>query len=166
MRIMIITIILKIFVLNNFLLLINMNNIIKILINNRKLFKLNMENLIPLIQDINIHYTEYNKYIKYNKNNYNRNYIYKNDIFEIICITWLPGQYTKEHEHPENGCIMKLLDGSLYESINRNKNMLHYHHKKNSITFMHNKFGKHLIGNHTDKPSISLHIYSPPNYYN
>ena len=136
-----------------------MNNIIQILNSNHFLFRSHMYKLIPFIQHIDIDYT---KYIRHNNNTYDRNIIYKNNLFEIVIINWMPNQYSKIHGHPENGCIMKVLDGCLYESRKVDNYILDYYHDINNTSFV---TGKHYIGNYTNKPSISMHIYSPPNYY-
>ena len=106
------------------------------------------------------------KFIKINKNKYSRNILYRNDLYEVIVITWLSGQYTKLHGHPENGCLMKVLYGELNEIIFDNKNNIKERTiKKNNITFINDNLGKHIISNLSNSPSITLHIYSPPNYY-
>lgn len=136
-----------------------MNSIIKILNNNHFLFKTHMSSLIPFIQNIDIDYT---KYIKVNTNTYDRNTVYKNDLFEIVMINWMPNQYSKTHGHPSNGCIMKILDGRLYESRTINNHIVEYEHLKNNISFVSDT---HYVGNYTNKPTISMHIYSPPHDY-
>ena len=51
------------------------------------------------------------------KNTYNKNILYRNDNFEIILISWDKNICTNIHRHPENGCIMNILDGCLKEEI-------------------------------------------------
>ena len=103
-------------------------------------------------------------YIIFNNYKYSKNIIYRNTIFEIIMISWLPGQYTKLHEHPKNGCLMKVLYGTLNEILfSTNKTYTETKINTNEITFIKNN--KHIISNISNKCSISIHIYSPPNYY-
>lgn len=92
--------------------------------------------------------------------NYTKNLIYRNNIYEIFLISWDEGAMTSLHNHPENGCILKILDGLLIETrqtpldekilnvgdishINHNT-----YHKIKSI-----------------EKTYSLHIYSPPMFY-
>jgi len=42
-------------------------------------------------------------YIFFNKDNYTRNLIYRDDRFEIMTVCWLPGQRTVVHTH--NGSL-------------------------------------------------------------
>ena len=103
-------------------------------------------------------------YIIFNNYKYSKNIIYRNTIFEIIMISWLPGQNTRLHGHPKNGCLMKVLYGSLNEvTFINNKKYTETKINTNDITFIKNN--KHIISNVSDKCCISIHIYSPPNYY-
>ena len=109
--------------------------------------------------------TDWVKYIKYSDNKYNR--IRVSDInskFEIYLICWKPEQSSEIHDHASNGCIMKVLDGSLkevlysYNLISQNETII----EKNYISFINNHIGLHKII--SLDYSVSLHIYSPPNY--
>ena len=140
-----------------------MKNIINTLNHHNYLFKSNMHCLTKYIKNIDVNYTPY---LKYNSKNYDKNSIYKNNLFEIIIINWMPGQFSNLHSHPENGCIMKILDGYLHEKRYIDNKVIEYNHNKNDMTFIHNNHGTHIVGNNSDKHAISVHIYSPPNFYN
>ena len=106
------------------------------------------------------------KYIKYNNNKYNRIRLdnLSNSKFEIYIICWKPTQISPIHDHSENGCIMKVLDGSLKETLYdydlfcQNETIINKHY----ISFIDNHIGLHRI--ESLDYSVSLHIYSPPNY--
>ena len=66
--------------------------------------------------------------------------------------------FTKYHNHPKNGCVLKVLQGQLLE-INKN-NMLTLN-KDNVGIKLHNEFHRILA----NEQSYSLHYYSPPNFY-
>ena len=95
-------------------------------------------------------------YIK-NPELYQKKIIYKNDDYELVLINQEKGAYTNYHNHPENGCVLKVLDGKLYE-INDSKSLVL---NKNDVNF---KFKNDFIKYALEK-SYSLHYYSPPNYY-
>ena len=126
-------------------------------------FNVNMKKLIEDIE--NIEFSEFRKYIKFNQNKYNKTILYRDELFEIILISWLPHQHTKLHLHPKNGCIMKILYGNLNEIKVLKGENIESNYQKDDITFMHDIYGKHIISNINNKPAISLHIYSPPNFY-
>lgn len=119
---------------------------------------------LPLIK--NYKFLDWEKYIKTCHDNYHRNLVYRNSDFEILVISWLPGQKTPIHSHPENGCIMKVLKGQLCETkITQNDKKFINTYCKNDTSYIHNSIGKHIISNDSDNLAVSLHIYSPPNFY-
>lgn len=103
---------------------------------------------------------------KYISGNYNKIKLheYSNDLFEMILICWDTNSETKIHDHPENGCVLYLMEGKLEEYLYNKELSLSKMTTFNSrnISYMENSFGYHKI-KCVDK-SISLHIYSPPNY--
>ena len=129
--------------------------------------KKNINYLVDDIKLLKINESEWYKYINLKKYEYNKSVIYRNDRYEIMLISW--GQYssTKIHNHPSNGCIMKILKGSLieetYDSITLNKIGTN-NYKKNNTSYIHDDLYKHKIINNSSQ-SFSLHIYSPPNFY-
>ena len=104
--------------------------------------------------------------VKMSDGKYTKNILFRNENIEIIIISWLPGQHTKLHSHPKNGCILKILEGELNEIIFNNGIMNEHKLKSKEVSFMHDNMGKHIISNVTNNTAISLHIYSPPNFYN
>jgi predicted metal-dependent enzyme (double-stranded beta helix superfamily) len=135
-----------------------------------------MDNLILNLNrdefDNYLHYIEkYNsedwkKFISINEKSYDRIMVYKNENIEIYIITWNSNQNARIHDHSEKGCYLKILQGCLEEKIYDNElNLLSTNIiKEGDISFMHNKIGFHSIHNNTNKISVSLHIYSPPNH--
>ena len=110
--------------------------------------------------------TDYKKYINVDELKYNRKRIYIDDDIEVLIITWGKNQEAKVHDHSENGCFLKVLEGSLEENIfspnldSTNKRIL----EKGNISYMDNKFGLHSVANRLDEICVSIHIYSPPNH--
>lgn len=111
---------------------------------------------------------DWKKYIKIDKDKYNRHKVplKNNKYFDIYILTWYKYQNSEIHDHSENGCLLKILDGTLYEHV-YSKN-LSYKEKnemnKNDISYMDNSIGYHKIINSSENITYSLHIYSPPNY--
>ena len=84
--------------------------------------------------------------------------------YEIILICWDKNSESPIHRHPKNGCLLKVLKGKLNEVRYKGKNINNMILTSNSETsYMHDNFGSHKIIPIGD--SISLHIYSPCNYY-
>lgn len=106
-------------------------------------------------------------YIKYSDISYQKIYIYRDEIFDIIIICWKKGQHTKIHDHPERGCLMKILYGNLIENtfimkenelknINTNELTVDDVGYKESNVILHNIYAP--------VDSVSIHIYCPGNY--
>ena len=78
---------------------------------------------------------------------------------------WSENQESPIHNHPDNGCIMKILDGELIEELyNEGKVLLKKSLiKKDEVTYINNLIGVHKIINKNLK-TATLHVYSPPNF--
>lgn len=108
---------------------------------------------------------DYQDKIKFKNNTYTRNIIFSNKLFEIIIISWDKNSITNIHNHPTNGCLLTVLEGILSEKIYFNNNTCKYNILlPDSVSYLDDKIGQHLI--YSPSNSISLHIYSPPNFYN
>mgnify|MGYP005997816821 CR=1 FL=1 len=109
--------------------------------------------------------SDWKEFDNYDESTYKKNLVYRNENFEIFIVCWKPGQGTILHDHSKNGCLLKILKGSLQErlfykdGIIENNNLL-----CNDITYIDNNIGKHIMSNNSCRNSVSLHIYSPPNY--
>ena len=101
-----------------------------------------------------------NKIVDINKGSYVKHLIYGNNFYELFLISW-NNSSSNWHGHPENGCVMKVLSGTLHE-YTHNNGIIHYRLlKENDVGFkisndMHNIVSAGI--NH------SLHIYSPIGY--
>ena len=134
------------------------------LLNNLNKSKLNK--LVSEIRNIKIGRSDISKYINFNNNVYTKNLVYRDKHSEIILICWDKNCKTKIHNHPENGCIMKILQGNLLEErydLNGRK-LSEVSYSKNNVGYIHDDLYFHKIIN-SDEKTISLHIYSPPNFY-
>ena len=100
-------------------------------------------------------------------NNYNKILLERNNEYEIFMLCWSKNAITHVHDHPKNGCILIVLDGELEEHILEKKNELYItkdknYLKKGCIGYIDNNIGVHKI--FSKEKSITIHIYSPPNF--
>lgn len=107
----------------------------------------------------NIKLSEY----KIQKNKYVRNLLYRDNNFEILLLAWDKGSTTPTHNHPENGCVLYLIDGKLKEKRISEYCSIDSIICKNKQSYIDDSIGKHKI--EAMEVSYSLHIYSPPNFY-
>lgn len=113
--------------------------------------------------------TDWKNYIIKNENNYNRYLVFTNNIIDIFIITWNINQSSKIHNHPDYGCLLKVLQGQLTEYIYFKKDNLFIQTKENilnenMIGYQIGKNGLHKILNTNEHISVSIHIYSPSGY--
>lgn len=122
-----------------------------------------LKDLIYLVQQYNGN--EWRKYIKFNDQYYCKNIIYQSKLFEIVLICWNSNQSSNIHDHPDRGCILKVVDNYLIEELyNTNVSLEKITIiTNNEISYIDNSIGYHKIINQ-QQPTISIHIYSPPNY--
>ncbi len=132
---------------------------------NKILFEYDSENLIDLCND----WIDKNKLIKkekiINENNfYEKYYLYENENFSLVLIKWNKDSSSKIHDHPEKGCIMRILKGSLKEetySLKLNKISVNIINK-DKIGYKQGKKILHKIIAIED--TISIHVYVPGYY--
>lgn len=107
------------------------------------------------------------EHIKFNDSSYNKIYLFRSAQFDLILICWKKGQCTKVHDHPRQGCLMKILKGQLTENIFvKNDHEIIFQSSKslmvNDLAFQSKDIVLHQII--ADMDSISLHIYAPGHY--
>ena len=117
----------------------------------------NVHNITKIFKTYNI---DFKKYYINNPIKYEKKVLYKNEDYELVLINWEKGSFTNLHNHPDNGCVLKVLDGKLYE-INDKKTPLILN--KSDINYKLKNDYHRIIAL---EKSYSLHYYSPPNYYN
>ena len=101
---------------------------------------------------------------------YTRNLISANKDYTLIMLVWNPEKESKVHDHPGNGCFMKVLRGQLKEtlySMNKETEEIKKERvrflQKGLVSYMHDDIGLHKISNVLkDTTTVSLHLYTPP----
>jgi cysteine dioxygenase len=112
---------------------------------------------------------DWKNYQNFDKSKYVRNKVYSDNDIEIIIICWHSHQMSGVHNHPENGCIVRVLSGELkeeqYELDNGKLKIIKTNClKMDDTSYQEGINGIHNIVNESDERAITLHIYSPPNY--
>ena len=102
--------------------------------------------------------------------NYTRNLVATdNETFTLLLLCWNPLKQSPIHDHPCDGCWMRVLQGSINE-----KRYIRDSHSdalactqdstfmEGDETFISDNLGYHKIGNEGEEIALSLHLYSPP----
>lgn len=111
---------------------------------------------------------DWKNYLSFSEEKYTRNKVYTNGDIDILVICWNNNQQSGIHDHPENGCLLRMLQGSIKEEVYIKQDDKYTYSKTNYLE--HNKVsykeGNCCIHNimNGNQLSVSLHIYSPSNY--
>ena len=97
---------------------------------------------------------------------YLRTHIYSNELIDIYIIAWPVNSVSGVHDHAPGGCILKILDGKLEETIySKQFEVIQTSQiSTDEVSFMINEIGYHNIKNISDDISVSLHVYNPGSY--
>ncbi len=111
--------------------------------------------------------TDWQKHIKFTDCCYHREIVYQCEQFDLIVISWAPGQASQIHDHPDQGCLMTVLKGNLKEKIYCKTGSELSYIKLNdlavgSIGYKQGSCCLHRV--EAPVESVSLHIYSPSRY--
>lgn len=112
---------------------------------------------------LNSRLKDFGQFVKFNTETYCSNTLFRNEKFEIRLLCWKPLQKTVMHAHPENGCLMKILEGELNEEKHIGSTVLKNNYKKGDVSYTKTSELHTLRNMETD--SVSLHIYSPSGFY-
>ena len=118
---------------------------------------------------------------------YTRNLISTdNELYTLLLLCWSPGQASPIHDHPCDGCWMRVVHGQVCES--RYKEVKHDSfssdddssstnwnttisplkcthsetYTQGQVAFINDSIGFHKISNPTSELTMSLHLYCPP----
>lgn len=98
-------------------------------------------------------------------NIYERKIIYNSNKFDIILIDWELNSYTKIHDHPDKGCIVKVLDNGILYEENFDKNLYLININTLKLNDIGYKIGNNILHRIICRKSAkSLHIYIPGNF--
>ena len=112
---------------------------------------------------LNLPLEEFDRFFKFTNDKYYSTTLFRADNFEIRLLCWKPFQKTPKHPHPENGCLMKILEGELIEEKFENDKSIETLYKKGDVGYI-TASEIHILKN-LDNDSVSLHIYSPSGFY-
>eukprot|EP00968_Pinguiococcus_pyrenoidosus_P010989 scaffold876_cov243-Pinguiococcus_pyrenoidosus.AAC.48 len=114
--------------------------------------------------------SEYERFALFDKEQaYTRNLVATdNETFVLLLLCWSPGQTSKIHDHPCEGCWMRVMEGRVDEKLYLKKSgkMVQTgfsRYSSGDVAFVDDCVGFHSIGNPSDTAgAMTLHLYSPP----
>jgi cysteine dioxygenase len=116
--------------------------------------------------------------------NYTRNLVDKgNGKSNLLIVVWNPGRGSPIHDHADAHCVMKILKGSLKETLYNKvlpcesqasegqrtppQVVKETMYERDQVTYISDDIGLHKISNPSDTDiAVSLHLYTPPHAAN
>lgn len=93
----------------------------------------------------------------------------------LLVLVWNPGRGSDIHDHANAHCAVKLLAGTLRETLYDMPDSEQPHELKvtrvtdlqrDQVSYMSDKLGLHRMENPGNVPAVSLHLYTPPHAAN
>ena len=142
--------------------------------------------LIKIMQQYTSRESQWTRYAFADRSrNYTRNLVDEgNGKSNLLVVVWNPGRCSSIHDHADAHCVMKILKGSLKETLyaapictpERSPNqstltppqvLKETTYRENEVTYISDKIGLHKISNvSNDEMAVSLHLYTPPHAAN
>ncbi|KAL6076886.1 Cysteine dioxygenase [Balamuthia mandrillaris] len=131
-------------------------------------------------------HTDWQKYSFFSDLHYTRNLIDDNDMLEMMVLCWAPGQVSRIHDHADSHCFMGSVMEKRYSKVAATEDEHRLINEEDEPTpvpgscpelkflgetkleaggeavHIHNRLWVHSVGNYSEEPAITLHIYSPP----
>ena len=100
--------------------------------------------------------------------NYTRNLIATdNETYSLMLICWNKEKFSPIHDHPCDGCWVKVIAGTVQEVRYKEKDGRMVETENivvdSGVLYMHDSMGYHKVGNPSDSiDAMTLHLYCPP----
>ncbi|XP_031550794.1 cysteine dioxygenase type 1-like [Actinia tenebrosa] len=135
---------------------------------------INVEEVRELMESYVSKEEDWKNYANYDPYRYTRNLVDEgNGKFNLIVLCWGEGQGSSVHDHSDSHCFLKMLDGSLKETLFEWPTELESEKplqikavntvRRNEVAYINDSIGLHRMENtsHSDT-ACSLHLYCPP----
>jgi predicted metal-dependent enzyme (double-stranded beta helix superfamily) len=103
--------------------------------------------------------------IEFDSQTYKKKLLKRTSNYEVFLICWKSGQQTSIHDHPDGGCWMRVVRGSLQETTYMTPNLEEVGERilgPGDLGFQCGSDMVHRILALED--TVSLHVYYPPGY--
>ncbi|MFT4565651.1 MAG: hypothetical protein ACI9FN_000604 [Saprospiraceae bacterium] len=122
-----------------------------------------LEGLQAWFADLNL--KNWEDFEEFKKDTYHRIPLHADALFDLLLICWKPNQGSAFHPHPEHGCLVKVLRGSLTEEFKEDNGDISINeYVAGDTVYICDAMGTHRVQNSSKEPVISLHLYAPGDY--
>lgn len=136
--------------------------------------KVNVDHVQAAMENYESNEDDWEKYAAFEHYRYTRNLVDKgNGRFDLMVLCWSEGQGSSIHSHSDAHCFMKVLEGTLQETMfawpeqgKKKESMTQLAvntYNRDQVAYINDSKGLHRVENpsHSDR-AASLHLYSPP----
>lgn len=136
--------------------------------------RVNIEDVKAVMENYQSNEDDWESFSQYDHHRYTRNLVDEgNGRFNLMVLAWGESQGSSIHSHSDAHCFMKILDGSLRETLfawpsesEKRREMTQIganDYDRDQVAYINDSKGLHRVENvsHTDF-ACSLHLYSPP----
>jgi cysteine dioxygenase len=104
-------------------------------------------------------------FFAFSDQHYVKNLLKRTDEYEVFLICWKAGQTTPIHDHPSEGCWLRVLQGSLEETEYSNPSLQELERRVFCVGDYGFKRGAEILHSiRALEDSVSVHVYYPPNH--
>ena len=144
-----------------------MNKIHKIQDLLRELNSSEIQSFPPILKRLDLDSSELKAYESWDKQDYSRNCIEKNDRYELLLLCWNPGDRTPIHNHGGQRCWVYQISGEIEEirfdtSDSEPREIYRQTLKPNQLTYIDDAMACHVLANPGVVRSVSIHVYAAP----
>ncbi|XP_072173673.1 cysteine dioxygenase type 1-like [Diadema setosum] len=136
--------------------------------------KVNVDNVQMVMENYTSNEDDWSKFAEFDHHRYTRNLVDEgNGRFNLMVLCWGESQGSSIHSHSDSHCFMKILDGTLRETMyawpDKTKKKVAMtklatnDYERDQVAYINDSKGLHRVENpsHSDF-ACSLHLYSPP----
>lgn len=101
------------------------------------------------------------------KGKYTKDLIYQCSDFSLYLIYWPVNSYSPPHNHPDGGCILKILEGEIVEKnykLEEDNKAFYLNERTLTKDMVGIKYGNQLHSMTPEVDTVSAHIYFPGDY--
>lgn len=105
------------------------------------------------------------EHFMFEDNHYCRVPLIANNSYDLLLCCWKSGQQSEYHGHPDQGCLVKILSGTLTEDIKFTNGTVETRNNcTGDVAYINDETGVHKIKNNSSEEAVSLHLYAPGGY--
>lgn len=125
------------------------------------------DKLVGALQRVDMPWAKLAEHIRYSPTGYGRIRLYRDAVWEMLLLSWLPGQQTPIHDHGSSWGATLILAGALVEErfrFNGHQGLDRFQERtaQPSEVLVETLDVIHRLSNRSKAPALSLHLYTQP----